>query len=190
MSEFEKESLSALLDGEADELELRRLLKSSETDSSLLDTWDRYNLVHSVLAGKAVPVKPAFAESIADKLAAEPALSAAPVAANGWQQNLAKMAIAASVAVVFVLGLQTANQQSTPGMAVNSESSADAAEAFSGQPDLLLAGGAQTEVDPEAQQRLLEYIESMGFDEDEPVRIEHIQDSPLYRLVNELQAKP
>jgi hypothetical protein len=37
---------------------------------------------------------------------------------------------------------------------------------------------------------LLEYIESMSFDEDKPVRVEPIQDSPLYRLVNELQAKP
>jgi hypothetical protein len=35
-----------------------------------------------------------------------------------------------------------------------------------------------------------QYIESLTIDDEEPVRIEHIQDSPLYRLVNELQAKP
>jgi hypothetical protein len=35
-----------------------------------------------------------------------------------------------------------------------------------------------------------QYIESLTLDDEEPVRIEHIQDSPLYRLVNELQAKP
>ena len=46
------------------------------------------------------------------------------------------------------------------------------------------------QVDPEAQQRLLEYIESMSFDEGEPVPVEHIQESSLYRLVNELQVKP
>ena len=54
----------------------------------------------------------------------------------------------------------------------------------------LVAESVSFEVDPEAQQRLLEYIESMSFDEDKPVRVEPIQDSPLYRLVNELQAKP
>ena len=45
-------------------------------------------------------------------------------------------------------------------------------------------------VDPEAQQRLRDYIESMSFDGAEPVRMEHIQDSPLYRLVNDLPASP
>ena len=43
-------------------------------------------------------------------------------------------------------------------------------------------------VDPEAQQRLRDYIESMSFDSNEAVRSEHIQSSPLYRLVNQLEA--
>ena len=42
-------------------------------------------------------------------------------------------------------------------------------------------------VDPEARQRLLEYIERMRFDPEEPPRMEHIQDSPLFHLVNDLQ---
>ena len=42
-------------------------------------------------------------------------------------------------------------------------------------------------VDPEAQRRLKVYIESMSFDSDETVRSEHIQNSPLYRLVNQLK---
>jgi len=35
-----------------------------------------------------------------------------------------------------------------------------------------------------------QYIESLTLDNEEPVRIEHIQDSALYRLVNELQETP
>jgi len=38
MSQIEKETLSALLDNEADDLELRRFLKSFEQDPSLLET--------------------------------------------------------------------------------------------------------------------------------------------------------
>ena len=41
MSQIEKESLSALLDNEVDELELRRVLKSCEQDPALLETWER-----------------------------------------------------------------------------------------------------------------------------------------------------
>jgi hypothetical protein len=48
----------------------------------------------------------------------------------------------------------------------------------------------RSEVDAEAQQRLRDYISSMTFNVDEPVRIEHIQDSPLYRLVSETIENP
>jgi hypothetical protein len=57
-------------------------------------------------------------------------------------------------------------------------------------PATLVAETLPVTVDPEAQQRLRDYIESMSFDDAEPVRMEHIQDSPLYRLVNDLPASP
>ena len=57
-------------------------------------------------------------------------------------------------------------------------------------PATLVAETLPATVDPEAQQRLRDYIESMSFDGAEPVRMEHIQDSPLYRLVNDLPASP
>ena len=34
-----------------------------------------------------------------------------------------------------------------------------------------------------------QYIDSLTLDDEEPVRVEHIQDSPLYRLVNDIQVK-
>lgn len=200
MSEFERESLSALLDGETDELELRRLLQKSETDSSLLETWERYNLVHSVLTAEAVPVSSGFASSFAARLDCEPEFSqatnsqntnTAKSAAGTLRQNFTKLAIAASVAFVFVVGLQTANQPSSPAIAGSDSASSPVSLQANQEPGFVLASTPQVEPDSMALQRLTDYLASaMTAKENEPVRIEHIQDSPLYRLVNDLQAKP
>ena len=47
MSQIDRESISALLDNEADDLELRRFLKACEQDPELLETWERFSLVQS-----------------------------------------------------------------------------------------------------------------------------------------------
>lgn len=194
MSEFQSESLSALLDGEADDLELRRILQNSEKDSSLLETWDRYNLVHSVLNSKAVPVSAGFAGKIAAQLETEAVYSvtAAPKSAvNSWQQNLSKMAIAASVALVFIVGMQTANQTDAPAIAVNTDAAQLAPATENLQAQAVLVSTVDAVADPAAQLRLAEFLgKNTSLKIDEPVRIEHIQDSPLYRLVNNLQVKP
>lgn len=44
-----KESLSALMDGEAGDLELRRILKELPNDSDLEQKWERYHLIRAVL---------------------------------------------------------------------------------------------------------------------------------------------
>lgn len=199
MSEFERESLSALLDGETDELELRRILQKSETDPSLLETWDRYNLVHSVLTARAVPVSSGFASAVADKLDSEPALNLPGDLASSslatsnfgtWKQNFTKLAVAASVALVFVVVLQTASQPNSPAIA-GSDSAPTATQEVNQESGFVLANAPQVEPDSMALQRLTDYLASATTSqEDEPVRIEHIQDSPLYRLVNDLQVKP
>jgi negative regulator of sigma E activity len=53
MSEKLKEALSAAVDGEADEFELRRVIDEAAKDAALRDTWERYHLVSAVLAGRA-----------------------------------------------------------------------------------------------------------------------------------------
>ena len=45
MNDRIKESLSALVDGETDELEVRRVLNELDKDSELKDTWKRYQLM-------------------------------------------------------------------------------------------------------------------------------------------------
>ena len=49
MSQNARESLSALMDNEGDELELRRVLKSLDDEPDAADAWRRYHLMRSLL---------------------------------------------------------------------------------------------------------------------------------------------
>jgi len=196
-SENSGETISALLDNEADDLELRRFLKSCEQDPALLETWERYSLVQSALHESAQPVNASLSQRIAAQIEQEAPLSAAPVAPTqpSWKEGIAKMAIAASVAAVFLVAVQV-NLDSSPGTSavpVIADQSAENIEAP------VISSLAATTLLAEASLNapvvvdggiVRQYIESLTLDDEEPVRIEHIQDSPLYRLVNELQAKP
>jgi len=193
MSDYERESLSALMDGEADDLELRRLLKSVEQDSDLSAQWQRFHLAQAVMHEQGWPVSASLADRVSQAIAQEPALQATPV--TGFRQQMGRLAVAACVAIVAVVALQPAGSpQSSPEIASQTASPASVPaenpQVVRTLPAALVAEAPTTVVDPEAQRRLQEYIESMSFDEEEPVRIEHIQDSPLYRLVNDLQSNP
>ena len=193
MSQYEKESLSALLDNAADDLELRRLLVSCESNPELMRTWERYNLAQSLLHDSGVAVSATLSERIQQELEAEPT----PRAVSGLRHKLSKMAIAASVALVVIVGFRTSlNDNMAPALVQQDTTSAGEQDrsggsgGSGGSGESPVAETADIQVDPEAQQRLLDFIRSVSFDEEEPVRIEHIQDSPLYRLVNDLQENP
>ncbi|WP_237065583.1 sigma-E factor negative regulatory protein [Microbulbifer guangxiensis] len=120
------ESLSALMDGEASELELQRLLKSSATDSESGQRWSRYQLAASVMRGDSVarPDSDLAARISAAVAREEPLQQAAPdraVAANDagarWRQMLSRGAVAATVAFAAILGVQQVSQPgSAPGV--------------------------------------------------------------------------
>ena len=186
----EAEALSALMDGEASELELRRLLKSSSDSPELLQTWERYHLAQAVLHEQGIPVSDSLAAGVAAALDNETAHSNKVSPLHGWQQQLAKLAVAAAVAVVAVLTLQPQTTDSVTPPALVEQAVEPIQSTIVPVPQTLVADSDPVAVDPEAQQRLREYIESMSFDAAEPVRIEHIQDSPLYKLVNRLPASP
>ncbi len=197
MSEIDRESLSALLDNEADDLELRRFLKSCEQNPVLLETWERYSLAQSALHESVVPVSSSLSGKIAAQIEKEAFLSsmAASPGRPAWQQGLAKMAIAASVAAVFMFAVQLSLNSGTdsvliPTLAGQSTDVIDSVDTDSRLPAALVAASANSEVILINGGIVEEYIDSLTLDEQEPVRIEHIQDSPLYRLVNELQTKP
>jgi len=186
------ETISALLDNEADDLELRRFLKSSEQDPVLLETWERYSLVQSALHESVRPVNASLSQRIALQIEQEAPLSATVVASapSSWKEGLTKMAIAASVAAVFLVAVQVNldSGSATSALPAIAEQSAENIEAL---PVATLLAESNSEASAMVNGGMLtQYIESLTLDDDEPVRIEHIQDSPLYRLVNELQAKP
>lgn len=120
------ESLSALMDGEASELEIQRLLKESDiAGGDLSQRWSRYQLAASVIRGeKVAPVDLGLAASISAAIADEPSLvaSAEPQAANDstgtrsrWWRPLSRGAVAATVAFAAVLGVQQMQAPQTGG---------------------------------------------------------------------------
>ena len=50
--ERDREALSAVMDGEAQELELRRTLDAVSADASLRDRWQRHHRVRDALHGQ------------------------------------------------------------------------------------------------------------------------------------------
>ncbi len=189
------EAISALMDGEANDLDLRRLLKFAAENPETMETWERYHLVQSVMHEQGTPVSTAVASGVAVALADEVAYSAESQRFSAWQQQLTKLAVAAAVAVLAVLTLQPDPAVTMPTSELAQEAPSNSQAAPLAVSATLVADTRVVEalsatVDPEAQQRLRDYIESMSFDGAEPVSMEHIQDSPLYRLVNDLPASP
>ncbi len=116
MSERKHESLSALLDDEANELELERVLSHIADDDDLRQTWVRYNAVRATVSGHqlahmeldiSTQVRQAIA---AQKTTAAQRMPSAVHDATSLRQRflrpLASLAIAASVAATVVIGGQ------------------------------------------------------------------------------------
>lgn len=124
-----KESLSALVDGEASELELRRILKSG-VDSEARSVWQRYQLARAFLRGECNSPKEAqaacsFSASVLSAIEAEErgesvfpdenmasaraqqesGFGRTSIIRNQWFEGFGKVAIAASVAFAMLLGV-------------------------------------------------------------------------------------
>lgn len=110
------ESISALMDNQASELELQRILKASEQDAEVKATWSRYQIASSVLRGEQAPiVMPDFAARISaaideeDALVEQPAPIVATKPQQGWRYQLGRVALVASVAGGMILGVGELN---------------------------------------------------------------------------------
>ena len=106
-----REGLSAMMDGEASELELQRLLRECGQSDGLRDDWRRYQLVSAVLRQQAV--EPAVTVDFAQRVGQALVSEAAPAASSrlpSWWPEVARMAVAASVAVVVVTAVQWQRQ--------------------------------------------------------------------------------
>lgn len=106
MTESMRESLSALLDGEANELELERVLRQIGEDGELRQTWVRYHAVQAVssrqpVANLSIDISARVREAVAQE--------SGRGAGSRWRglwRPVASFAVAASVATTVVLGGQ------------------------------------------------------------------------------------
>jgi negative regulator of sigma E activity len=188
---LDQEALSALMDNELSDFELRRLLRSIEHRPDLLEVWERYSLTRAALRSEPMrspsctQMRTEFSGKVLAAIASEPALfSQAPDAqlsrtpvSHGVVQNLARLAVAASVTVAVFLGMQALLQDQglSSGGLVDQQSS----------PGISSAPRQQIAVDTDAQQRLNEYIRSVSI----PVRVE-AQSAPYNVLLDMPQLRP
>jgi len=130
-SEAARESISALIDNEADDLDLRRVLKESESGSEARQIWQRYHLASSFLKNEGSPFAGIdISEAVHAEVALEPAFSQRPAKSGwmggGWKDLVAKGSIAAAVAFGVLVGVQQIPSSTMPGtLAGNPETLAE-----------------------------------------------------------------
>ncbi|MBB2494816.1 sigma-E factor negative regulatory protein [Aquipseudomonas ullengensis] len=106
-----QESLSAVMDNEADELELRRVLAASD-DNELRATWSRYQIARAVMHKELLEPRLDIAAAVSAALAEE-AVPAKP--ASGVWRTIGRVAVAASVTVAVLAGVRFYNQDEIGG---------------------------------------------------------------------------
>lgn len=111
MSQNTRESLSVLMDGESDELELRRVLKALPNDDDAADTWRRYHLARSMMQREqGVDVSVDLSAGIMARLREEPApmmQNAEHMAHRTGGISFARGAgVAAAVSLMVITGVQ------------------------------------------------------------------------------------
>lgn len=172
MSEMMRESLSALMDDEANELEVERVLSRIAGDPELRQAWVRYNMVRAVTGGQH-PAHPGLDVSarVREELAGEG--RGITGLRQRWQRPLASMAVAASVAAAVVLGGQQlaqlqysgndsqaiASSVSPVGM-VNSLGATSVQASYGTQSVPVLQPATRTAYQELARQRLQKYMQA------------------------------
>jgi sigma-E factor negative regulatory protein RseA len=110
MNESMGESLSALMDDAANELELERVLSQLNSDPQLRESWLRYNLANQAVHGEQLAYCDwDISRRVQSALVASPSANS-PLSLTGFKQHLMRplisFGVAASVAVTVVIGGQ------------------------------------------------------------------------------------
>ena len=105
-----QESLSAVMDNEADELELRRVLAASE-DGELRGTWSRYQVARAAMHRELLVPQLDIASAVSAALADE----AIPARKTPIWRSVGRVAVAASVTVAVLAGVRLYNQDEITG---------------------------------------------------------------------------
>lgn len=123
-----KEQISALLDGEGNDLERERALRALGTDPALRGAWERYHLASAAIRRELeVMVSPGLADRIHERLQHETQENTARRSLSPRVLKFtAGLAIAASVATVAILNLPPLVSPSAVSVARNASSPATA----------------------------------------------------------------
>jgi sigma-E factor negative regulatory protein RseA len=118
------ESLSAVMDNEADEFETRRVIAEVSKDPELRATWSRYAMVSAVIRGEPMMPNLDIAKGVTttlerDEAAVAPAAPVVAQVSKGRWSSLGRVAVAASVTFAVLAGVKVYNQSdvSSQGLA-------------------------------------------------------------------------
>jgi len=104
MSEKQSESLSALMDGELDELTMRRLLNEMDNDPTIKAQWARMHLMRDAIKGDVSPFAHMdISQGVSMALESEPAMHTSATQ-KPWLKAVTGLSVAASVAFAVVVG--------------------------------------------------------------------------------------
>lgn len=190
--QLDREALSALMDSELSDFELRRLLRRVEQRPELLAIWERFGLIRAALQPDPLqsPLSPDFASRVMAEvdqsikrngLLSSVAARVIPprhTGPTGWARNTTRFAVAASVTFAVFMGMQAVLQH--PG-AVDSQP----AVASGNSTQSALSDNRQLAVDVDAQKRLNDYIRAVTI----PARVES-QSTPYNVLLDSPQLRP
>ncbi len=157
-----QESLSAVMDNEADELELRRVLAASE-EPELRATWSRYQIARAVMHKELLEPRLDIAAAVSAALADE----ALPAQATGsrWR-GLGRLAVAASVTVAVLAGVRFYNQDELSGAQLAQQASQPSLVMPQVQGPAVLAGySTGTEPMPQGPQLSVQQQPASGWHE-------------------------
>lgn len=106
-----QESLSAVMDNEADQLELRRVIAAS-AEADVRATWSRYQLARAVMHKELIEPRLDIASAVSAAIADEKV----PGKVTSAWRNVGRLAVAASVTVAVLAGVRLYNQDEVGGV--------------------------------------------------------------------------
>lgn len=178
MTDKSKESLSALMDGEASEIEVHQLLRGFSSDENLRGSWLTYQQVRAIVRGencltseqhRDLHTRISFA--VSSESLPEINLASRPMMGAGFVKPAAGIAVAASLVFAAFFALQTVDStdpvpvmvdaeptSTTPAISAQTVSNQVAADSSQWVDDYPGGDRQLTELDDEKQRRLREYL--------------------------------
>jgi sigma-E factor negative regulatory protein RseA len=158
MSEKLKESLSAVIDGEADEFELRRVLDEVGKDAGLQQSWERYHLIGAVMRRERVIAVESIRDAVWNELQTDEEVESAVVdvplppepSDKPDRGRWTAAAVAATVALAVVIGYLQVNSGDGSALDVPAVAGAPGVLGNAAGGPLEVAGAALAQ--PEAQE--------------------------------------